>query len=375
MDIKHLLARALACAVSAFFACTSSASTQTANPYANTASHKTQLDVAFVYVSPLTDTGWTFQHDQGRKHLESKLNGAVKTKFVDNVAEGADSERVIRDLAATGSQLIVTTSFGYMEPTIKVAKEFPNTRFVHVSGYKTVANVATVNGRFYEGRYLAGYLAGKTSKTAVVGYVAAFPIPEVLQGINAFVLGLREANAKAQVKVVWTSSWFDPAKEAEAAKTLISQGADILTHHTGSGAVAVTAQAAAHKGVRFIAYPSNMRAIAPQAQLAAITHHWGEYYTRAAKQIIAGTWVSTSEWNGMNQGAVKLEAIAATVPKDVRATLATYEKWLKDGKKAVFVGELKDNTGKVQHSGGVMSDATLNNMNYLLDGVVGGLPK
>ncbi len=374
MDFKHLLALASACV---FFTNPAAGQTAAQNVTQAAAKPKTPLDVAFVYVSPLTDTGWTFQHDQGRKQLESTLKGAVKTKYVDNVAEGADSERVIRDLAATGSQLIITTSFGYMEPTLKVAKEFPNTQFVHVSGYKTAPNLATVNGRFYEGRYLAGYLAGKTSKSGVTGYVAAFPIPEVLQGINAFTQGMRVANRKAQVKVVWTSSWFDPAKESDAAKTLISQGADVLTHHTGSGAVALAAEAAADKGVRLIAYPSNMSHIAPKAQLAAITHHWGDYYTQAAKQVIGGQWRSTNEWNGMNQGAVRLSAIAKDVPKDTLKTLLAYEKSIKTGKQTqiVFSGELKDNTGKLQHTGGAMTDAQLGNMNYLLDGVVGGLPK
>jgi basic membrane protein A and related proteins len=364
MDIKHLLSLACACV---FF--TNPCAAQSATK------PKAPLDVAFVYVSPLTNTGWTFQHDQGRKQMAATLKGAVKTKYVDNVAEGADSERVIRDLAATGSQLIVTTSFGYMEPTLKVAKEFPNTQFIHVSGYKNAANLATVNGRFYEGRYLAGYLAGKSSASGVAGYVAAFPIPEVLQGINAFTLGMRQANAQAQVKVIWTASWFDPARESDAAKALIAQGADVLTHHTGSGAVALAAEAATDKGVRLIAYPSDMRSIAPKAQLAAITHHWGDYYTQAAKQVMTGKWHSSSEWNGMNKGMVKLQSIAANVPKDVKAKLAALEKGIVSGKQSVFAGTLTDNTGKLQQASGTMTDAGLNSMNYLLEGVVGSLPK
>ncbi len=362
MDIKHLLALASACA---FFI-------NPAHAQSKAPASKTQLDVGFVYVSPVTEAGWTFQHDQGRKAMEKTLGTQVKTRFVDKVAEGADAERVIRDMAATGNKLIFTTSFGFMEPTLKVAKEFPNTQFVHVSGYKTAPNVANVNARFYEGRYLAGYLAGKSSKSRVAGYVAAFPIPEVLQGINAFTLGMREANAKAQVKVVWTASWFDPSRETEAAKTLISQNADVLTHHTDSGAVAMAAEGA---GVKFIAYHSDMKALAPKAQLAAVTHHWDAYYIKATQQALAGTWKTSSAWNGMAQGAVKLSSVAASVPKDVVKTLTTYEKWIIDGKKAVFVGELKDNTGKVQHTGSAMTDAQLNNMNYLIEGVLGSLPK
>jgi basic membrane protein A and related proteins len=358
MDIKHLLALASACA---FFI--NPAQAQTA---------KTPLDVGFVYVSPIGDVGWTHQHDVGRLAIDKALAGKAKTRFVDKVAEGADAERVIRDLATTGSKLIFTTSFGFMEPTLKVAKEFPAVKFVHISGYKTAPNVATVNARFYEGRYLAGYLAGKSSKNAVAGYVAAFPIPEVLQGINAFTLGMRQANPKAQVKLIWTASWFDPSRETEAAKTLIAQGADVLTHHNDSGATAMAAEAA---GIKVIAYNSDMKALAPKAQLAAVTHHWDAYYVKAAQQVLAGAWKTSNEWNGMNAGAVKLTAIAASVPKDVRNTLTGFEKSIKDGKKAIFTGDLKDNSGKVQHSGGAMSDDKLNGMNYLLEGVIGSLPK
>ncbi len=366
MDFKHLLVLASACA---FFI-----NPAIAQDKAQKA--KVPLDVGFVYVSPVTEAGWTFQHDQGRKAMEKALGAQVKTRFVDKVAEGADAERVIRDLAATGSKLIFTTSFGFMEPTLKVAKEFPNTQFVHVSGYKTAPNVANVNARFYEGRYLAGYLAGKSSKSGVAGYVAAFPIPEVLQGINAFALGMREANPKAQVKVIWTTSWFDPAREADASKTLIAQGADVLTHHTDSGAVAIAAEGAGEgKNIQFIAYHSDMKALAPKSQLAAVTHHWDAYYTKAVQQVLAGTWKTSSEWNGMSKGMVKLESIAAAVPKEVRAAIASREKSILLGKKTVFAGTLKDNTGKVQHTGGAMSDTQINAMNYLLEGVVGSLPK
>jgi basic membrane protein A and related proteins len=358
MDIKHLLALASACA---FFI----------NPaLAQTA--KTPLDVGFVYVSPIGDVGWTHQHDLGRLAIDKALAGKAKTRFVDKVAEGADAERVIRDLATTGSKLIFTTSFGFMEPTLKVAKEFPEVKFVHISGYKTAANVANVNARFYEGRYLAGYLAGKSSKNGVAGYVAAFPIPEVLQGINAFTLGMRQANPKAQVKLIWTASWFDPSRETEAAKTLIAQGADVLTHHNDSGATAMAAETA---GIKVIAYNSDMKTLAPKAQLAAVTHHWDAYYIKSAQQVQAGTWKTSSEWNGMNVGAVKLTALAASVPKEVRNTLNGFEKSIKDGKKAIFTGELKDNAGKLQHSGAAMTDEKLNSMNYLLEGVVGSLPK
>ncbi|MEO6354840.1 MAG: BMP family ABC transporter substrate-binding protein, partial [Burkholderiaceae bacterium] len=226
------------------------------------------LKVGFVYVSPIGEAGWTTQHDMARKELEKNLGAKITTKVVENVPEGADAERVIRDLAQQGSKLIFTTSFGYMNPTLKVAKQFPDVKFVHLTGYKTAANVATANARFYEARYLAGVLTGKMSKTGVAGYVAAFPIPEVLQGINAFTRGFRSVNPKAEVKVVWVNSWFDPGKERDAALTLISQGADVVTHHTDSTAVV---QAAEEKGKYAVAYHSDMQKFGPKAQIGAVT--------------------------------------------------------------------------------------------------------
>ena len=350
------------------------------------------ISVAFVYVAPVGTAGWTYQHDLGRqaivKTLDKAGNGAIKTKFIENVPEGADAERVIRDLATQGADLIITPSFGYMEPTLKVAKEFPKTQFIHVSGYKTTANVANVNGRFYEGRYLAGYLAGMTSKTGVAGYVAAFPIPEVLQGVNAFTIGMRAANPKAQVKLLWTNSWFDPGKEGEAAKTLITQGADIVTHHTGSGAVAAAAEANFDKGVRVIGYPSDFSAIAPKAQLAAVTHHWGKYYVNYVRAMQDYNWLSSngrkghesaspssSVWGGMKDGFVKLEYINKSVPLKVKMTLSVMTKSIVAGDISPFSGAIVDNNLDLKHKGGAMTDAQLNAMNWLVEGVVGSIPK
>ncbi len=200
------------------------------------------LKVGFVYVSPIGDAGWTFQHDTGRKEMEKVLAGRVTTKYVESVPEGADAERVIRELAQEGYSPIFTTSFGYMNPTIRVAEQFPGTKFDHATGYKTAPNVGTYNARFYEGRYLAGQVAGAMSKSNVAGYVAAFPIPEVVMGINAFTRGMRSVNPKAEVKVIWTNSWYDPGREREAAETLISQGADVVTHHTDSTATVQAAE-------------------------------------------------------------------------------------------------------------------------------------
>src|ERR1700681_1611103 len=261
------------------------------------------LKIGFVYVSPIGDAGWTYQHDQGRKEMEKALGAKVTTKFVENVPEGADAERVIRELAASGNKLIFTTSFGYMNPTIKVAPQFPSVAFGSARGYKTAKNVGIYNARFYEGRYLCGIIAGKMTKTNVAGYVAAFPIPEVVQGINAFALGMRSVNPKAEVRVIWVNSWFDPGREREAANTLISQGADVLTHHTDSTAVV---QAAEAKKVYAIGYHSDMSKYGPTAHLTAVTHQWGAYYTRTVQDAIDGKWKPDNVWGGIKEKMIKM---------------------------------------------------------------------
>jgi len=329
------------------------------------------LKVGFVYVSPVGEAGWSYQQDLGRKEMEKALKGKVVTQYVESVPEGADAERVIRDLAQQGNKLIMTTSFGFMNPTIKVARQFPDVKFVHFTGYKTAPNVAIANARFYEGRYLAGVLAGKMTKTNTIGYVAAFPIPEVLQGINAFTRGLRSVNPKGEVKVIWVNSWFDPGKERDAAITLMGQGADIVTHHTDSTAVV---QAAEEKGKYAIAYNSDMRKFGPKAQLAAVTMHWGGYDTKAAQQVLDGTWKSTRIWGGIKDGMVKLEDIAAVVPNDVRQLVAQKESELVSGKLTPFDAPVKNNEGKVILDKGHLSDAALNKMDFYVEGVEGKLP-
>ncbi len=251
------------------------------------------VKAGFVYVSPITEAGWTKQHDEGRKAVEAALGAGVKTTFVENVPEGADAERVIRDLARQGNQIIFTPSFGYMEPTLKVAKEFPEVKFESITGYKTADNVAAANARYYEGRYLAGIAAGRMTQTGVAGYVAGFPIPEVLQGINAFTLGMRSVNPKAQVKVVWLNAWFDPPKERDAAMALFNQNVDVIAFHTGSTAVMTAAQ---ERGKLAVAYHSDMRKVAPDAQIVAVTHQWGDYYTRRIQAAANGTWTSGKVW-------------------------------------------------------------------------------
>ncbi len=330
------------------------------------------LKIGFVYVSPIGEAGWTWQQDLGRKYMEQQLGDKIQTQFVEDVPEGADAERVIRDLAQQGNKLIFTTSFGYMNPTIKVAKQFPDVKFEHATGYKTAPNVATTNARFYQARYVAGILAGHKTQTGVVGYIGAYPIPEVLQGINAFTLGLRSVKPDATVRVIMVNSWFDPGKERDAALALLDQGADIVTHHTDSTAAV---QAAEERGKWAIAYHSDMHKFGPKAQLAAVTHHWGPYFTREAKAMLDGTWKSDQVWGGFKEGMVALEGFGPAVDDALKADLKAKEDAIADGSLKVFSAPLKTNEGKVVLSEGALDDKGLNAMNYYVEGVVGKLTK
>ncbi len=331
------------------------------------------LKVGFVYVSPIGDAGWTFQHDLGRKELEAALGDKVKTSYVESVPEGADAERVIREFAASGHQLIFTTSFGYMNPTVKVAKQFPKVYFEHATGYKRANNVSTYIARFYEGRYLTGIVAGKMTKSNKIGYVAAFPIPEVVRGINAFTMGLRSVNPAAEVRVVWVSSWYDPGKEREAAETLIVQGADIITQHTDSTA---PVQAAEDKGVYAIGYHSDMSKYGQRAHLTAATHLWGGYYTQVVKSVLDGSWSSRSVWGGIKEGMIELAPYGPAVPKEVAALADAKAAEIGAGKLHPFQGPVKDQSGTVKvPAGQVMSDDDLLGFNWYVEGVVGQLPK
>lgn len=333
------------------------------------------LKVGFVYVSPVGEAGWSYQHDLGRREMERALGVRVKTTVVEAVAEGADAERVMRDLARQGHQLIFATSFGYLEPALRVAAEFPQVKFEHAGGYKTAANLNTYNARYYEARYLAGWLAGKTSRSGIAGYVAGFPVPEVVQGINAFAIGMREANPDAQLRVLWLNAWFDPAREREAAQTLIHQGADVLTNHSGSPAVPQAAQAAfKDRGVRVIAYQSDMHAFAPDAQLAAVTHHWGGYYTRVAQSALDGRWKPQPVWAGMKDGLVQLSAVDGSLPKELREQLEAKRADVVAGRLRPFSGRLVDNSGRERLAKGALDDASIAGMNWLAAGVVGSLP-
>jgi basic membrane protein A and related proteins len=334
------------------------------------------LKAAWLYVAPLTDAGWVRQHDEGRKAVEAALGAKVQTRFVENVPEGADAERVIRDLAAQGHQIIFTPSFGYMEPTMRVAAEFPNVRFESVTGYKTAPNVAASNARYYEGRYLAGIAAGRMTKTNTAGYVAGFPIPEVIQGINAFTLGLRSVNPQAQVKVVWLNAWFDPPRERDAAMTLMNQDADVLAFHTGSNAVMIAAQ---ERGKMAVAYHSDMRRVAPDAQIAAVTHQWGAYYTQRAKAALDGSWKSASLWGGIKEGMIRVDSFGPKVPKAVQDEVNAAQKAIGAGQLQPFAArqvDVLDNEGRVLIAKGTaLSDAQILTMNALVSGVQGKIAK
>ena len=332
-----------------------------------------QTKIGFVYVSPIGDAGWTYQHELGRRAMVKALGSKVKTTFVEAVKEGADAERVIRKLAASGNKIIFTTSFGYMNPTIKVAKRFSKVTFMHATGYKRAKNVGTYLARFYEGRYLTGIVAGKMSKSNIIGYVAAFPIPEVVRGINAFTIGARSVNPKAQIRVIWTSSWYDPGKERQAADTLIAQGADVITQHTDSTA---PVQAAEAKGVYAIGYHSDMSKYGKKAHLTAATHVWGNYYTTVVKAVLSGTWKSGAVWGGIKEGMIKLAPFGPAVPADLKQLVGEREKAIAAGTLHPFQGPVKDQSGKVRIAKGkTMSDGDLLGMKWYVEGIVGKLPK
>jgi len=330
------------------------------------------LKVGFVYVGPTGDAGWTYAHDEARKYMEEQLGDQVETSYVESVAEGPDAERVIRRLAKDHG-LVFTTSFGYMNPTLKVAKKFPKVKFEHATGYKQAKNMGTYFARAYQGRYLTGMVAGKMTKSNVLGYVASFPIPEVIRGINAFTKGAKEVNPDVTVKVVWASTWYDPAKEREAAETLMLQGADVLTQHTDSAAVI---QAAESKGKYAIGYHSDMSAYGAKAHLTSAVHNWGDLYVAKAKAVIDGSWKSEDLWPGIAEGATDLAPFNDQVPADVKALVEAKKAEIKAGKVRVFDGPVKAQDGTIKaKSGESLSDGDLKGMNWYIDGVEGKLPQ
>jgi basic membrane protein A len=345
-----------------------------AAPVAETAAAKTEpLKIAFTYLGPVGDGGWTFAHDNGRKAVEKEFGDKVKTTFVENVPESADAERVMRDLVGQGNQLIFATSFGYMEPMLKVAEENKNTKFEHATGYKQTDNMRTYQTRTYEGAYLAGVIAGKMTKTNTLGVVASIPIPEVIRNINSFTLGAQSSNPNVKTKVLWVNSWFDPPKESEAATALLNQGADVLIQNTDSPAVLKAAEA---KGKRAFGWNSDMAADAPKAHLASAVINWGPYYIKATKDALDGTWTGNSAaWWGVKEASIDLVSIADDVPAETKARIDEIKKGLTDGSFAIWKGPIADNTGKIQlEKDAVADDKFLGGLNFYVKGVEGKIP-
>jgi simple sugar transport system substrate-binding protein len=330
------------------------------------------IKVGFVYVGPVGDGGWTYAHDLGRKAMEAKLAGRVKTTYVESVPEGADAERVIRDLAVKGHQVVFTTSFGFMDATLKVARTFPKVEFYHATGFKSAPNVTIYNSRMYEPAYLAGMIAGSVTRKNVLGFVASFPIPEVVRNIDAFTLGARATNPRVTTKVVWINSWFDPARERQAAETLIGQGADVLLQNTDSSAVLQTAQ---DKGVHAFGWDSDMQAYGPKAHLASCIETWGDYYTKVVEAFLAGRPVKTTHWGGMKDGFNDLVGVSPALPEAVRKKVADKKAELVAGRFQVFAGPIKGQDGTIKVPAGVsLTDKEIDSIAWYVEGVEGQLP-
>ena len=326
-----------------------------------------QLKVGFIYVSPVGDAGWSWAHDQGRLEIE-KLDG-VKTSYVESVSEGPDSERVMLNMARKGYDIIFATSYGYMDSMLKVAKKFPDTVFMHCSGYKTAPNMGNYFGRMYQARYLSGIAAGSMTRSNIIGYVAAFPIPEVIRGINAFTLGVRSVNPEAKVRVVWTKTWYDPATEKDAAKSLLDVGADVIAQHQDSPG---PQEAAQERNVYSIGYNSDMSAFAPRAHLLAPVWNWGVFYKDVVERVKAGTWKSGSAWWGLEKGMVDISPMSDLVPQNVQDLVNRTKSDIISGKTVVFSGPVRDQSGKLRiEAGSVASDDTLLSMTWFVEGVIG----
>lgn len=326
----------------------------------------------FVYVGSVGDFGWTYEHDQGRKMMAKHFGDKVETAFVENVKEGPDAERAIERFARSGCNIVFTTSFGYMEPTLKVAKKFPKVKFEHATGFKTAPNVTTYNAKFHEGRYVIGQIAAKISKTGTAGYIVSFPIPEVIAGINSFMLGAQSINPKFKVKIIWVNSWFDPGKEADAAKVLLSQGADILVQHTDSAA---PMQIAEQQGKHAFGQASDQIKFGPHAQLTAIVDNWGPYYIRRVQAVMDGTWKSQSSWDGMKEGTVKM-APFTNMPKDVADMAKATVKAIKEGKLHPFTGPITKQDGTVVgEKGKPLADGEILGMKWYVKGIDDKLSK
>ena len=331
------------------------------------------LKIAFAYVGPVGDGGWTFAHDNARKALEKEFGDKIKTSFAENVPESADAERVIRDMATQGNKLIFGTTFGYMEPMLKIAPDFKDVKFEHATGFKTADNMRTYDSRTYEGAYMAGIIAGKMTKSNTLGVVASIPIPEVIRNINSFTLGAQSVNPKVKTKVVWVNGWFDPPKETEAATSLMNGGADVLFQNTDSPAVLKAAEA---KGKRAFGWDSDMTAYGPKAHLASAVINWSPYYIKATKEALDGSWKGgTGVWWGVKEGAIDIVSIAEDVPADIKTKVADVKKGLADGTYVIWKGPITDNKGKVPIAkDAAADDKFLGGLNFYVKGVEGKIP-
>ena len=330
------------------------------------------LKIAFAYVGPVGDGGWTFAHDNARKALEKEFGDRIVTSYVESVPESADAERVIRDMAGQGNKLIFGTTFGYMEPMLKVAADHPDVKFEHATGYKTAENMRTYDSRTYEGAYMAGVIAGKMTQSNTLGVVASIPIPEVVRNINSFTLGAQSTNPKITTKVVWVNEWFNPPKETEAATALINGGADILFQNTDSSAVLQTAQ---KMGKRGFGWDSDMTQYGPKAHIASAVINWGPYYVKTVRDVLDGKWQSGQTWWGVKEGAIDLVGIADDVPQDAKDKLTEVKNGLKDGSFAIWKGPIADQSGKeVLAAGQTADDKFLHGINFYVKGVEGTVP-
>ncbi|MGL4310261.1 MAG: BMP family ABC transporter substrate-binding protein [Paracoccaceae bacterium] len=333
------------------------------------------LKVGFIYVGPIGDLGWSYQHDQGRLAVEEQFGDKVETSYIESVPEGADAERVLTQMAMSGVDLIFTTSFGYMDATNNVAAKFPDVKFEHATGYKrNTPNVSTYNARFYEGRAVMGTIAGRMTKSNKIGYIGSFPIPEVIQGINSTFIHAKKVNPNVEIKVVWAYTWFDPAKEADAAAALVEQGVDVILAHTDS--TAPLAKAAETPGVIGFGQASDMMSYAPSPRVSSIVDNWAPYYVQRVQAVLDGTWESKDTWDGIGEGAVEIGEITEAVPAEVKAEAEALAAKIADKSYHPFTGPLNKQDGSAWLAEGeVADDGTLAGMNFFVEGIVGDIPQ
>ncbi len=332
-----------------------------------------KVKVGFIYVGPTGDFGWSYEHDQGRKAIEEAFGDKVETVFVESVPESADSERVMTQMALSGTNLIFATSFNYMDHVLNVAKKFPNVKFEHATGFKRSDNVSTYSARFYEGRTVIGHIAGHMTETNTIGYIASYPIPEVIRGINAAYIAAKKVNPDVKMKIVWVFSWFDPGKEADAATALIDQGADIIMQHTDSPAAMTIAE---EKGIYAFGQASDMAQFGPNARLSSIIDNWGPYYVARVQAVMDGNWTSTDTWDGIKPGMVGIGAFSDKIPADVQASATAIKEALAAGTMHSFTGPLNKQDGSVWlKDGETADDGTLAGLNFYVEGIDGEVPQ